>query len=618
MEPSLLPNIYDFIAHTYPFTMLSTLEQDALAARVKISYHQKDEILDSDQICKVGLYMIRTGALEEINRNGSLRSRLGVGDTLGYSQLNKEGESDYTIRFIENTLLYLIDKQVLNFIISRNPSLEQCFDSRDEIRLEATRLLVEKNENTTLFSKPIATMCKTDLARVYAQNTLQETAQSLYLKKSDVAFVMEQNKLLGLVTKSDLTYRALAQGLDYKTPINKIMSTNIISIESSRTVFEALELMISHNIKNLPVLENNELLGLVDAKMLLQNSILQAVYLIKQIKKETSLKNLSLICQKKNEVFLTLARFNLPPKIILEVLSSIADTTLRRLCELAQERLGPAPCNFAFMVAGSQAREETQILSDQDNAIILERGLNDEESTYFTNFASFVCLGLNDCGYKLCDGNYMATNPKFCKSINLWEEQIKNWVSTIDAKSMLDLSVFLEIRPVFGDEFLVKRLQNLIVNTCKESKRFLALLCATCQSTTPPIGVFRQFVLSRDGQDALVFNIKSQAINIVTELARLYGLAAGSLSPKTADRLQAALKAGLIDEETYRELSEATQFLLRMRLEHQKMAIENSKPLSNNIAPDLLSQFEKNHLRDAFRIIARQQDAAAFRFRGLL
>ena len=34
MDQSLLPNIYDFISHTYPFTRLNTLEQDALAAQV--------------------------------------------------------------------------------------------------------------------------------------------------------------------------------------------------------------------------------------------------------------------------------------------------------------------------------------------------------------------------------------------------------------------------------------------------------------------------------------------------------------------------------------------------------------------------------------------------------
>ena len=76
------------------------------------------------------------------------------------------------------------------------------------------------------------------------------------------------------------------------------------------------------------------------------------------------------------------------------------------------------------------------------------------------------------------------------------------------------------------------------------------------------------------------------------------------------------LKAELLKEEEYKELSEAYTFLNSVRFNHQLKAMKNGEKLSNNIVPNDLSQFERNHLRDAFQIIAKHQKGALFRFSG--
>ena len=51
-----------------------------------------------------------------------------------------------------------------------------------------------------------------------------------------------------------------------------------------------------------------------------------------------------------------------------------------------------------------------------------------------------------------------------------------------------------------------------------------------------------------------------------------------------------------------------------MRFNHQYQALQQGHELSNMLPPSELSQFERSHLKDAFRIIARQQSAAQLRF----
>ena len=75
-----------------------------------------------------------------------------------------------------------------------------------------------------------------------------------------------------------------------------------------------------------------------------------------------------------------------------------------------------------------------------------------------------------------------------------------------------------------------------------------------------------------------------------------------------------AVEIGLIKEDDYQELREAYTFLNGVRFNHQLNSMKSGKPLSNNLNPELLTQFERNHLRDAFRIIEKHQKALKFRF----
>ena len=129
------------------------------------------------------------------------------------------------------------------------------------------------------------------------------------------------------------------------------------------------------------------------------------------------------------------------------------------------------------------------------------------------------------------------------------------------------------------------------------------------------MGLFRQFVLTRDGENKPALNLKHQGINLIVELARLYALQKRSLCVNTAERLEQSLD----DAASARELIEALNFLNDVRFEHQYQALMHHEKISNLLSPDELSQFERSHLKDAFRIISRGQSAAQVHFtKGVL
>ena len=625
MDKSLLPNIYEFISKTYPFSQLNDLEKDVTATKIQITYHSPGDVLEDESLAGAGLFMVRAGVVETRYKNdNSLRGRFSVGDTFGFTQMDKVGKSDYRVVFLENTLLYLMPRGVLHYLIEKNKAVGDYFDSKEWVRLfsshnYADEISEEEKQSSTF--KSIETVCNKDMAIVSPDTSIVETAIRLGEHNADLAMVMEDDKLLGIVTKSDITLKAVAKSMDIKSPISSIMTKNVTTIESSQSVYDALEMMVMYDIKNIPVLKENKVIGSVSTTSLLQNSQLQTVYLCQEIQRAKDPEKIIALSKQKKEIFETLVTTNVKPHTIQKVMSHIADNFAQAFVKLAEEQLGRAPVDYAFVAAGSQARSEVQFLSDQDNCIITKTELNDEQRAYFEKLAKIVTENLDKCGYPLCDGNFMASNPRWLASLDTWKSYYSRWISETDEDAILSSSVFLDMRCLYGNTLLVKQLRMHLIDTAKNNSRFMATLMKISAAVSPPVGTFRQFVLTKDGDNKPYLNIKKQAINVMIEMARLYGIAAQSDTTDTYERLKSAVAADLLREEDYKELSEAYTFLNGVRFRHQLSAMKKGEKLSNNIVPNDLSQFERNHLRDAFQIIAKHQKGALFRFsagRGVL
>ena len=135
MESSLLPNIVSFLSSVDPFEQLSLDVRNQLSASVDILYLKQGESLAGEHIVGKGLFIVRTGAVEQHNLNGSLRARLSDGDLFGFSQLYRSGSCDYALTAIEGSLLYRIPKTVLLQLMQDNPAVRNHFSSQESVRL---------------------------------------------------------------------------------------------------------------------------------------------------------------------------------------------------------------------------------------------------------------------------------------------------------------------------------------------------------------------------------------------------------------------------------------------------------------------------------------------------
>ncbi|MGG3955943.1 CBS domain-containing protein [Bhargavaea massiliensis] len=75
--------------------------------------------------------------------------------------------------------------------------------------------------------------------------------------------IVDGNRLVGIVTDRDLVIRGIAEKKPGSTAVTEVMSKQLVTISPDASVAEAARLMAKHQIRRLPVVEGDTLVGMV-------------------------------------------------------------------------------------------------------------------------------------------------------------------------------------------------------------------------------------------------------------------------------------------------------------------------------------------------------------------
>jgi CBS domain-containing protein len=99
---------------------------------------------------------------------------------------------------------------------------------------------------------------------VTPEESIQTTARIMRDEDTGVVPVVEGETLAGMVTDRDIVVRAVADGKGPSTKVREVMTAGrVVRADPDMTTRDAAELMARHQVRRLPVVENERLVGII-------------------------------------------------------------------------------------------------------------------------------------------------------------------------------------------------------------------------------------------------------------------------------------------------------------------------------------------------------------------
>ena len=615
--PSLLNS---HLSRQRVFAQLSSKSREALAGQfTRASATAGATLLAQGQLPQQ-LGLILNGSVRLSDPDLNLSVLLEAGDLFGFGATPTPQLATWQAVAAADCELAWLPAQALVQLCNKHVQLAYFLPSLQPVHLPPTEQNQQVNESSTalnLLSTPIRTLIKRAPITLAPNTSIQATAVLMRDLRVSSVLLVEQGLLFGLVTDRDLRNRVVALNLDISRPVSDIATLAPMTVSANSPAFEALLLMARHNIHHVPVMEGGNILGMITATDLTEQHSTSAVYMAGDIYKQSTLDGLKSISTRVRQLQQNLAVADASAYSTGHIITAITDAITTRLIHLAEAQLGPAPIDYVWVAAGSQARNEQTAKSDQDNCLILDDAFDETaHGGYFRAFSKFVCDGLAECGYIHCPGDMMAMTDTWRQPRHIWADYFRKWVDSPKPKSLMLTCVFFDLRAIHGQAELLDGLRQQVVQHTRGNSLFLAHMVSNALKHRPPLGMFGQITLSKGGAKPHTIDLKHTGIVPIVDLARVYALAAGVTVANTHDRLEQSAQAGEVTEQSARDLRGALEFLGKLRIAHQARQMAQGQAPANFLALEDLSNFERSHLKDAFSVVQTLQGVLSQRYSG--
>lgn len=422
---------------------------------------------------------------------------------------------------------------------------------------------------------------------------------------------------LGIFTLRDLR-QLIAEGVaDLQQPISSVMTHLPFRLHYSASAFDAAIAMTREHIGHICVVEGDALVGVVSERDLFALQRVDLVRLARAISNAAGLPELLRLRTDIHRLVDSMLAHGASASQLTYIITLLNDQTTCRVIELCKQQYGDPGIPFTWLCFGSEARGEQTLHTDQDNGILFEAD-NDAQARQMRQrllpLARHINEMLAECGFTLCTGQIMASNPELCLSRHEWQKRFTQCIRSATPENLLASSIFFDFRAVWGDMRAAKALFNGVLQLVADAPDFQRMLARNALNNRPPLGLFRNFVVSGSGQDKHTVDLKIQGLAPFVDGARILALAHGINATGTVQRLEQLKQLKLIDALDADAYEEAYQFLQLLRMQQHQRQQQQQRPFSNRVSPEKLNQLDQRILRESFRQAQRLQASLSLRY----
>lgn len=416
-----------------------------------------------------------------------------------------------------------------------------------------------------------------------------------------MVIVNEDRRPLGILTQTDLLSRVVLPGFDLERPISEIMTANPHQLPATASAYDAALEMATHGVRHLLALDTEgRLQGVISERDLFALQRISLRQIRAGIENAHDIETLQRASRDIRQLALSLINQEVGAGQLTQFISALNDALTRRIIELALAHHDLAGIDFGWFAFGSEGRHEQTLSTDQDNGIIWicpDLESVDTLRKRLLAFALEVNNSLAACGFPLCKGNIMASNPELCLTLEEWKERFGDWIREPHPEALLNATIFFDFRVLYGNERLGDQLRQWLNKLSRNSSNFLRMMAANALQVAPPLGRIRDFVLEDDG----TIDLKKTGARLFVDVARILALRAGVESSSTVQRLrQSSGKMG-ISAEDVSAIVDGFHFIQLLRLRAQNLDSEHDAEGDNKVDPEALNELDRHILKEAFR-----------------
>lgn len=414
---------------------------------------------------------------------------------------------------------------------------------------------------------------------------------------------------IGVFTTTDLREALLRDKPPSQIPVREATRFEIWSVSVEDELFDAMILMLRHQVRRLLVRRGDDIIGVLSQHDLMAFMASQSHLIAMQADHADSLEDLGAAARRIDDLIRAMRRDGVRVEIIARLVGELNRRVFRRLWEMvAPEDLRANSC---LIVMGSEGRGEQIVKTDQDNALLIRDGFDSPDLERATE--AFTA-GLISFGYPPCPGGIMLSRPLWRQSLSDFRETIHGWASGADPAGAMNLAIFLDAAPVAGDASLLEAARRRLDAELVENPMWFSRFARAVEQFREDRSWWSRLP-GMSGREAAEIDIKKLAIFPLVHGVRALALEARLPGLGTAARLQELAAAGRIQPQEARDLTEALHFLMGLKLENNLRQMEAGRKPDNKILLADLGRLDRQALKDSLAVVREFKRFLALHYR---
>jgi len=603
----------DFLRNFSPFDRMEADDLAFLAERAVLAFHPRGSaILTPEMGVPRQFHIIQRGKVHARPAGPSAASEhaglpLGPGECFPIGAISARRPSTNAYVALEDSFCFQIGADDFLQLMQMSPAFhlfctQYIASLLNQSRLQLQNTFAQRAAEQQTMTTALEQLIKRDPVSVVPAAPTRAVLEQMNAQHIGcVVVVDDERRPVGILTQSDLVPRVILAAFDLERPIGELMTANPHQLAGTASAYDAALAMATHGVHHLLVVDaEGRLKGVVSERDLFALQRIGLRQIRAGIDNAADIDALQRASKDIRQLALNLIAQGIGAEQLTQFISTLNDALTRRIIRLALETHDLIGVDFGWMAFGSEGRHEQTLSTDQDNGIIWQCA-EWENPVPIRNrllaFAREVNANLAACGFPLCKGNIMASNPELCLTLDEWKSRFGAWIREPDPDALLNASIFFDFRVLYGNERLGDQLRNWLNRTVRGNSAFLRMMAVNALSVPPPLGRLRDFVVEDNG----CIDLKKSGARLFVDVARIVALRTGVDSSSTAQRLrQASGKMGVSADEAA-AIIDGFHFIQLLRLRSQHLETEHGAPDDNHVNPDMLNELDRRILKEAFR-----------------